>query len=235
MLEIGKGILTRGRELYSFDSHQLNKGKLIALIGANGAGKSSFLDAIAQGDKAFSFLKWNDSDLQNTNSTSRARYLALVESKFSGVSFLSTHSYLKLGRTPHTGFSGRLSSIDHEVVNAIAGKLELTHLLKQDTTTLSDGERQRASIARALVQETPIVLLDEPTSFLDYPHKRSIMKLLQTIAHEQDKLVIIASHDLDQCLEYCDELMVIAPKMKSLQLIRNENFSLESLLELAFS
>ena len=100
--------------------------------------------------------------------------------------------------------------------------------------TLSDGERQRASIARALIQETPIVLLDEPTSFLDYPNKRAMMRMLQTIAHSEQKIVLLASHDLELCLEYSDECLVVNPRTGQLEQYQTTNLSLEQLIALAF-
>lgn len=234
MLEMRHVNIGRAKTLYSIDEVTLLPGKLYALIGSNGAGKSTLLDAIALGDYRSGEIRLNHSSIANLSLRERALSVALVESRFFGSEYLSTQEYLDLGRFPHTGFQGLLTDSDKAVVNRVVEQLQLAHLLKQSTSTLSDGERQRASIARALIQETVLILLDEPTSFLDYPNKRAIMQLLKTIAHEQQKMILLASHDLELCLDYCDECLVINPESKQLEQYPVADLPLNELITKAF-
>ena len=234
MLEMRHVTIGRAKALYSVDEVALLPGKLVALVGANGAGKSTLLDAIALGEETSGQIRLNDAAMASLSLRERALLVALVESRFHGTEYLSTQEYLDLGRFPHTGFQGLLSHSDKEVVNRVVEQLQLQHLLRQSTVTLSDGERQRASIARALIQETAVILLDEPTSFLDYPNKRAIMQLLKTIAHEQQKIILLASHDLELCLDYCDECLVINPETRKLEHYPVTELPLNELVKKAF-
>lgn len=233
MLEFDHCHIGRKRVLYSIDHLSLTGGQLVALIGANGTGKSTFLQAFSQGAFLAGTVFFDKRDWHKIIPGERAKLVAFIDNKFSGYDHLSTREYLELGRFPHTGFSGRLSEHDRQVVATYAEEMCVEHLLDQATSTLSDGERQRAGIARALIQETPIVLLDEPTSFLDYPTKRSVMLLLQQIAHKHNKLIVLASHDLELCLEFVSDLLIIDPRKKVLNAFPS-NLSLETLVELAF-
>ncbi|HLP56317.1 MAG TPA: ABC transporter ATP-binding protein [Fluviicola sp.] len=234
MLEIRHAHIGRAKTLYAIDEVTLLPGKLYALIGANGAGKSTLLDAIALGEHTGGEIRLDNAVIADLSLRERALKVALVESRFHGSEYLSTQEYLDLGRFPHTGFQGVLKDSDKEVVARVAAQLHLEHLLRQSTFTLSDGERQRASIARALIQETALILLDEPTSFLDYPNKRAIMKLLKTIAHEQQKIILLASHDLELCLDYCDECLVINPETRELEQYPVTGLPISELITKAF-
>lgn len=234
MLELENCTIGKGKVLYTIDAIRVPAGKLTVLIGANGAGKSTLLDAIALGDASGGSIAFDGKSLSLLSTEERSHYIALVESRFSGAEYLSTQEYLDLGRFPHTGFQGRLNEHDHAVVARIVSELHLDHLLSQSTLTLSDGERQRTSIARALIQETPVILLDEPTSFLDYPNKRAIMQLLRERAVREQKVILMASHDLELCLEYSDECLIIHPETHRLEQYTTADLSLEQLIARAF-
>jgi len=234
MLELKSCRIGKGAMLYGIDEVSVRNGKLTVLIGANGAGKSTLLDAIALGNSCGGTIAFDGKELSHLSTVQRSRYIALVESRFSGMEYLSTQEYLDLGRFPHTGFQGRLTSEDKAVVRETAQRLKLEHLLLQSTLTLSDGERQRAGIARALIQETPIILLDEPTSFLDYPNKRAIMRMLKEIAEKENKVILLASHDLELCLEFCDDILLINHRSKKLESYAVTDLRLEQLINLAF-
>lgn len=235
MLEISNCVIGKGRPLYTIDRQELQRGRLTVLIGANGAGKSTLLDAIASGSSGNDEINWAGKRLSTLTGQERSRIISLVESRFAGGEYLSTQEYLNLGRYPYTGFSGRLSSADQTIVKAVAHQLNLDHLLRQSTLTLSDGERQRAGIARAMIQETPVILLDEPTSFLDYPNKRSTLQLLSDLAKKENKLVLLACHDLELCLEYADDCLIINPHTKKLEYYPMAELTLDRLISLAFS
>ncbi len=219
MLHFENCKIKREELLYEIPSLELQAGKFIALIGANGVGKSTLFQQLIEGDLdgtvTFSSKNWKEFSLKE-----RAKIIALVDNKFQGNGNLTTKDYLELGRIPHTGFFGKLTSEDEQIISQIIDEFCLEHLLHKWIDNLSDGERQRTSIARALIQDTPIVLLDEPTAFLDYPTKKAVMQTLQRIVKEKNKLVLISTHDLDLAHQYCDEFLFVDSNIK--QLIRVE-------------
>ncbi|MGV3612432.1 MAG: ABC transporter ATP-binding protein [Fluviicola sp.] len=205
------------RILYEIPELELERGEFVALIGANGSGKSTLMDALIQGKfpngkVSIEGRNWNDLKLLE-----RARQITLVDNHFLGFDYLKVTEYLELGRHSYTNFTGRLSVEDQKIVQKYSETLHLDSLLQQSTSTLSDGERQRVGIAKALIQETPIILLDEPTAFLDYPTKKEVMSLLGNSARESKRLVIIASHDIDFCIEYCSRILIIEKNSKILK------------------
>lgn len=216
MLKFENCRIGHDRILYEIAELELERGEFVALIGANGSGKSTLMDALVQGKfpngkVSFEGRNWNDLKLME-----RAHQITLVDNHFLGFDYLKVNEYLELGRHSYTNFTGRLSAEDQNIVQKYVQTLHLESLLEQSTSTLSDGERQRVGIAKALIQETPIILLDEPTAFLDYPTKKEVMSLLGKIAKESNRLVIIASHDIDFCIQYCSRILIIEKESKSL-------------------
>ncbi|MNJ85909.1 putative siderophore transport system ATP-binding protein YusV [compost metagenome] len=224
MLKFENCTIGHSKMLYEIPDLFLEKGEFVALIGANGSGKSTLMDLLIQGkfpNGKVTIEKQNWNDLKPAE---RAKTITLVDNHFLGFDYLRVSEYLKLGRHTYTNFTGRLSETDHEVVQKYVEILHLDQLINQSTSTLSDGERQRAGIAKALIQETPIVLLDEPTAFLDYPTKKEVMSLLGRIARENNKLIIVASHDIDFCIEFCSRILIIEKEsgvLKSYQQIQH--------------
>lgn len=217
MLKFENCKIGHAHTLYEIRELELGRGEFVALIGANGSGKSTLMDALIQGkfpngNVSVEGRNWNDLKLMD-----RAQMITLVDNHFLGFDYLKVSEYLELGRHTYTDFTGRLSPEDRAVVQKYVETLHLETLLEQSTSTLSDGERQRVGIAKALIQETPIILLDEPTAFLDYPTKKEVMSLLRKIAEESQRLVIIASHDIDFCLEYCSRILLIDKSEKVLR------------------
>ena len=204
--------------LISIENLELESSAIYALVGRNGSGKSTFLKTITG---QISLLGGNlEIDFRSSKEVKAAelsRIISFVESKFDGVSFLSVENYLALGRAPYTNALGRLSTKDWEIVHEVAEEMGLTEFLEKDTINLSDGERQLCAIARALVQQTPILLLDEPTAFLDYANKQLLMDKLLYITKEKQKCIIFSTHDLDLCIE--NNIEFLALKNKTLQKI----------------
>ncbi len=233
MLKLKDCKIIQNHLLYEIESLNLAQGEFVALIGANGSGKSSFFNQlffqkVPPGNVCFNSKKWNDISFQE-----RSKLVTLVDNHFLGLDYLITHEYLELGRTTHTDIWGKIGTKDHAIVKEYSEKLRISHLLTQATSTLSDGERQRASIAKALIQETPLILLDEPTAFLDYPTKIEVMELLHNISKNEKKLIIIASHDIDFCLKYCTRFLIINQLKK--QLVSFNQLTKEQLLNEAFN
>jgi iron complex transport system ATP-binding protein len=208
MIQFSQTEIGYKQTLLKIDSLDLQEGKVYALVGRNGVGKSTLLQSMAKlltlisGD-----IRYEDISLKNLSRNQMARLIAFVESKFDGVEFLSVQDYLMLGRTPYTSLTGKLSDTDKAFVNEISEELQITHLLEKSTTEISDGERQICSVARALIQETPVILMDEPTAFLDFINRQKLLELLIKIAVEKQKCIVLSTHDIDLCLE--NQLMFI--------------------------
>lgn len=207
--------------LFSVDSLELKLGNAYVLVGKNGAGKSTFFKTIT---KEISVrqgtISLNNQDLDNINKLEISKLISFVPSRFPILDFVSTQEYLGLGRTPHTNWIGKFKSTDEKSIESVVKELGIDHLRNKFTSDLSDGERQLVAIGRSLVQETPIILLDEPTSFLDYKNKQKIIQLLKSIAQEQNKIILFSSHDLELCLGNLNQFLCIdSPKQKILNLM----------------
>ena len=122
---------------------------------------------------------------------------------------LTIEEIIGLGRSPYTGFFGRLRAEDRKVVDDAIATMGIEKLRGRMIQTLSDGERQKVMIAKALAQETPIILLDEPTAFLDFPSKAETFQSLQRMAHERDKLILLSTHDLELAVRFADSLLEV--------------------------
>lgn len=232
MLKFENCIIGHSNVLYRIPDLNLERGEFAALIGANGSGKSTLMDLLIQGKFPNGKVTVEARNWNELKPHERAKTITLVDNHFLGFDYLKVSEYLELGRYTYTNFTGRLSEKNREVVQKYADLLHLTSLLNQSTSTLSDGERQRAGIAKALIQETPIVLLDEPTAFLDYPTKKEVMSLLAEIARNNERLIIIASHDIDFCLEFCSRMLIIEKETKELKSYGNIHH--DELVERAF-
>jgi iron complex transport system ATP-binding protein len=208
MIQFSKTEIGYKQTLLKIDSLDLQEGKVYALVGRNGVGKSTLLQSMAKLlPLLFGDICYEEISINKLSRNQMARLIAFVESKFDGVEYLSVLDYLMLGRAPYTSLTGKLSETDKAFVNEISEELQITHLLEKSTTEISDGERQICSVARALIQETPIILMDEPTAFLDFINRQKLMELLIKIADEKQKCIVLSTHDIDLCLE--NQLMFI--------------------------
>lgn len=188
----------------------LKRGCLTALLGHNGAGKSTLLRAITCASKPLEGnITIGDVDIARLTGRERSRLIALVTTDRITVGGLTVNDLVALGRQPHTGFMGRLSTHDREEVERAMTLVGINHKAQNYMADLSDGERQKAMIARALAQDTPIIILDEPTAFLDVSSRIETMQLLHTLAHDNNKAVLLSSHDVSQSLLMADELWLI--------------------------
>lgn len=188
----------------------LEEGTLTALIGRNGAGKSTLLRAVSGSERPLGGkIIVNGKDLSRLPYSEVARMIALVSTERLMVGALTVREMVELGRQPHTGFMGRLDAKDREVVNRALASTRIMHMSEKMMSQLSDGERQKVMIARALAQETPVIILDEPTAFLDVANRIRTMQLLSQLAHEQGKAVLLSSHDISQTLRLADSLWLV--------------------------
>ncbi len=188
----------------------LESGKLVALLGRNGAGKSTLLRALTCDERPLSgSILTNGKNLLEMSQKERSRLIGLVSTERIQAGALTVTELVGLGRQPHTGFLGRLDDEDREIVRQAMIDAGISDKAGDYVASLSDGERQKAMIARALAQQTPIIILDEPTAFLDVASRIETMRLLQTLAHDRGKAVLLSSHDISQSLLLADELWLI--------------------------
>lgn len=187
-------------------------GELTSLLGPNGVGKSTLLrtlctflpplkgDIILEG-KAISTL----------SSAQLSKLIGVVLTERPDVQNMTVRDMVGMGRSPYTGFWGRLSEEDNRYVEEAMQLAGITALEARMFSTLSDGERQKVMIAKVLAQQTPVILLDEPTAFLDFPSKVEMMRLLRRLAHEMQKIIFLSTHDVEMALQLCDRLWIMHP------------------------
>jgi iron complex transport system ATP-binding protein len=187
-------------------SKQFEAGKLVALIGRNGTGKSSLIRTLAGLQKELGgSVSIQGKKMSDLLPIDIAKLISVVFTQRPVVNGIDVKTLLEMGTYPHQ----KENSSFQEKINQVILELQLEHLLNQSIESLSDGEFQKAMIGRALVQETPVILLDEPTAFLDYVAKEEVMHLLRDIAHKSQKLIVFSSHDLTLVEKYADEKWIL--------------------------
>ena len=188
----------------------LQSGKLIALIGANGIGKSTLLRTLCGIQKPLSgSVLLNDKDILKYEPLSLAQNLSLVLTDKLPPSNLTVFELVALGRQPYTNWLGKLSDIDLEKVNQAIELTQIQHLSNKKHDEISDGQLQKVLVARALAQDTPLIILDEPTTHLDLLHKVSIFKLLKKLSEATNKCILFSTHDIDLAIQLSDEMILM--------------------------
>ena len=215
-------------------SAEIRGGELTCLLGANGVGKSTLLRTLsAFQPKLGGHIYIIGKELEEYADRDLARLLGVVLTERPDVHNLSVEDLIGLGRSPYTGFWGTLQEEDREAVARAAALVGIEPLLGRMADTLSDGERQKVMIAKALAQETPVILLDEPTAFLDFPSKVEIMQLLHRLSHETGKTIFLSTHDLDLALQLADKVWLL-DKAQGLAVGTPEDLSLDGTLSRYF-
>lgn len=206
--------------LVAIERLELSSGRIYVLVGRNGSGKSTLLRTLIGQQKLLAGdLQINGHSVKDIqeNSALRARQIAFVSSMFTGVEALTLNAYVALGRVPHLGPFGRMQAEDWQLVDQTLLDLQIAHLATKATKQLSDGEKQLASLARAIVQDTPVLILDEPTSFLDFFNRALLLDQLQKwVEKRPDRTVVLSSHDLELCFEKQISMLVLANKQLEL-------------------
>lgn len=187
---------------------EIKSGELTCLIGSNGIGKSTLLKTLTGFlPKLSGRLLLDGRDINMLSQRERAKYISIVLTYKSDVQNLSVTEMVGMGRMPYTGFWGKLNTSDQTIVAEAIEMVGIEHLKNRMIQTLSDGERQKVMIAKVLAQQTPVILLDEPTSFLDFPSKVEMLQLLHRLAKETNKVVFLSTHDLELALRIADRLV----------------------------
>ncbi|WP_411894501.1 ABC transporter ATP-binding protein [Winogradskyella sp. A2] len=189
---------------------ELEKGKLIGLVGANGIGKSTLLRTLIKVQPALSgSIIINNKNLAITNPQDLAKQLSIVLTEQLTSKNLSSYELVALGRHPYTNWIGNLNENDTEIINKSMDLVNISGLKNKKCYELSDGQLQKVMIARALAQDTDIIVLDEPTTHLDMYHKAYILKLLQRLTKETGKTILFSSHEIDLAIQLCDTMIVM--------------------------
>ncbi|MBQ8452800.1 MAG: ABC transporter ATP-binding protein [Prevotella sp.] len=206
-------------------------GMLTCLLGRNGAGKSTLLQTITGRLRPLAGeVTYDDISIAALSPRQRARMVSIVLTRQPNDVAITTQELVALGRHPYTNYFGTLSAQDRHYVADAMEKTHISHLARRPIAQLSDGERQRALIAKALAQQTPVIILDEPTAFLDYPGRIDTMTLLRDLAHGEGKTILLATHDWELALRHADTLWLLAEQ--GLTTDRPSEHSLESLTRL---
>lgn len=192
----------------------LVSGKLISLIGANGIGKSTLLRTITGIQKPLSGkVLLSDKDITTFKPLELAQNLSVVLTEKLPPSNLSVFELVALGRQPYTNWIGTLTPEDVTKVNEALELTQITHLSRKKHFEISDGQLQKVLIARALAQDTPLIILDEPTTHLDLLHKVSLFKLLKKLTQETQKCILFSTHDIDLAIQLSDEMIIMTPDL----------------------
>jgi len=202
-----KNIIASGVDL------SLEKGKLIALIGANGIGKSTLLRTITGIQKPLSgTVLLNEKNIHELDSLTLAQNLSVVLTEKLPPSNLTVWELIALGRQPYTNWIGTLTDKDIAKINEAIELTQIEHLTSKRHYEISDGQLQIVLIARALAQDTPLIILDEPTTHLDLLHKVVLFKLLKKLTQETGKCILFSTHDIDMAIQLSDEMIIMTPE-----------------------
>ncbi len=201
------------RILVENGSAEFAAGELTALVGRNGAGKSTLLRAVT----AIEPPKSGEVLLDGTNAAAMppeaiARTISFVGTEKVRIANLRCEDIVAIGRAPYTNWIGRMQEVDRRIVADALQAVGMEAFAERSIDTLSDGECQRIMIARALAQQTPTIVLDEPSAFLDIPTRFEICRLLQRLAHDEGKCILFSTHDLDAAMPVCDSVAVISDR-----------------------
>ncbi len=198
------------RTLLEGVSATFERDTLTALLGRNGAGKSTLLRAVAAlGKVEGGDILLGEEDIKSLDTERIARLISFVTTDKVRIPNLMCQDVVALGRAPYTNWIGRMQDIDRKIVAEALAAVGMSDFAHKTMDAMSDGECQRVMIARALAQQTPIILLDEPTAFLDLPTRHEVCALLRRLAHDEGKCILFSTHDLDIAMSQCDMAAII--------------------------
>jgi iron complex transport system ATP-binding protein len=211
MLEIESLSVSYGRrKVLDRVSLEVKAGEMLVVIGPNGAGKSTLIRAVSgalpinQGR-----MRVSGKDLQRLSTSQRARQLAVVPQARNLPAAVTVYQSVLMGRTPYLGWLGHSSEQDHQKVISALEKTSCLELAERPVGELSGGEQQRILLARALAQDTPVLLLDEPTTHLDLQHQSRLLNLVHGLARQQNLAVLMVLHDLNMASIYSDRIALL--------------------------
>lgn len=209
-LSIGYPGKNRTKTVATHLNADILSGELTCLLGTNGVGKSTLLRTLSafqpplEGD-----IYLDGKELRKYTDRQLSTVISVVLTEKCDIRNMTVRELVGMGRSPYTGFWGRLSHEDEDIVSQAIDLVNIRELAPRMLHTLSDGERQKAMIAKALAQQTPVIYLDEPTAFLDFPSKVEIMQLLHRLTRETQKTIFLSTHDLELALQIADKIWLM--------------------------
>lgn len=205
---------TGKREVARTINAEICGGRLTCLIGSNGIGKSTLLRTLSAFQQPLSGdILLQGKSLKRYTNKELSRLIGVVLTERPALQNMSVRELVGLGRSPYTGYWGKLTSADEEIVTQAINDVGIENLQHRMIQTLSDGERQKVMIAKALAQETPVIYLDEPTAFLDYPSKVEMMQLLHRLTRQSGKTIFLSTHDIELALQLSDILWLMTSEL----------------------
>jgi iron complex transport system ATP-binding protein len=218
------------QSIFSGINFLTQKGDVTALLGVNGIGKSTLLRTIAGLQKKLDGqLDFDGRNLNTIPVTERAKLISVVLTERLQIEHILVRDFIALGRSPYTGRMGNLSAADNEIVKRVIFAMKIEKLKERIFNQLSDGEKQKVLIARAVCQETPVMILDEPSAFLDFRNRKEIFELLQRIGAELGKVVIFSTHDIEAALNYCNKFWIMTEEKMFCEIRKGESYREEVL------
>ncbi|MEO1653632.1 MAG: ABC transporter ATP-binding protein [Bacteroidota bacterium] len=209
-LQTGYQVKNKPKLISHLPDLHLPTGQFLAIIGRNGIGKSTLLRTLAGLQKTLGgSIFIGEKSLHSLSSIQKARQISLVLTDPLSLAFFSVYELVALGRYPHSNWQGQLLAQDHQIIEKSLSRCACLDLKDRDIQSLSDGQRQRVLIARALAQDTSFLMLDEPTLHLDIPSRQGIFRLLRALSQKEDKGVLIVSHETDLARLYCDQIWLM--------------------------
>lgn len=210
-------------------------GELTCLLGANGIGKSTLMRTItAFQPKLAGNIYIQNKEIEDYTEKELSTLVSVVLTEKFDIKNMTALELIGLGRSPYTSFWGNLSDNDKKIVDNAISLVKIENLSSRMIHTLSDGERQKVMIAKALAQETPIILLDEPTAFLDFPSKVEMMQLLHQLSRKTNKTIFLSTHDLELALQIADKIWLM-DKENGIKIGTPEDLSMEGSLSHFFA
>lgn len=205
----------KGNTLVKDITVSLNKGNVCMLFGANGTGKTTLIRTIRNLINPVSGrVVLSGKPITNWSNHELAKRIAVVSTDRNLAPGLLVQDIISFGRIPYLKIFGVLSDEDNKIIDKYVSRLQLNELLQKPFVELSDGQQQRVMLCRALVQDTDLILLDEPTTFLDVQNRVRIFELVQQIAKEENKIILCSTHEIDLALQYADDVWVIDKHQK---------------------
>jgi len=201
----------KGATLVAKDIHfELQQGQLVGLVGANGIGKSTLIRTLTKVQPPLlGTIQVNNESLDRMNAIELAKKMSIVLTEPIASKNLSVYEVVALGRQPYTNWVGNLRTADLEIINNALLITETNVFKHKKCYELSDGQLQKVMIARALAQDTDLIILDEPTTHLDMYHKAFILNLLKKLTRETHKTILFSSHEIDLAIQLCDQMIVM--------------------------
>lgn len=211
MIELHHLSVGYGKKVVLADICQsIEAGSMACLLGSNGVGKSTVLRTLAGFQPPLAGnVMLDGQDLSSLSAAERSKSFAVVLTERVEVPYMKVTDMVGMGRQPYTGFFGGLSKEDRRIVGEAIEMVGIESLADRTIDTLSDGERQKAMLAKALAQQTPVILLDEPTAFLDFHAKVATLRLMLRLAHETSKTILLSTHDVEMAIQLSDLLWIV--------------------------